>query len=502
MLLARRLDERAGGEGVRRSRAPERWLARFLAAGLAVGGCSWEAGDPNLVGPSDGHLDIADLRDTSPDDAAVEDHGGRSAFPAGLFCGNGTIETGEECDDGNPFDQDGCDWRCRRGPGDPPDDPPDPAAGHLELDVAPRIIDLGEPDMMLASMDFGIRIPLVWTGRDWATVWAHWTGIPEESPVQGTFARFDSTGGRVGATWTCTLRPYFGVAEPLAMVDLAWNGSRFGVLWSGLPGEPPEFSSAMPMFVELDADGNPLGEPTAVSGWVTRMGRIGLTPDDAGWAGIASAQGPAWQDLHLLRIDSSGRLRDPAPVRLLDDPGPAIGAIAWSGEAYVVTGEWYYTVFIEGLGSLPVPISLWSADQTVDVVWTGVEFGIAWFALPPLGRPEGLFLGRLSTAGELLGPPRRLDESLDIGTWDEGDEIALAWGSDSYVVAWSAPYNVHVVRADRAGTFLEHVTTPPPEGTMALSPSGVGVAADDTGFGVLVANDWGRPVFYHYRVVR
>jgi cysteine-rich repeat protein len=40
----------------------------------------------------------------------------RSGTCAGLFCGNGTVETGEECDDGNTVSGDGCDndctWTC------------------------------------------------------------------------------------------------------------------------------------------------------------------------------------------------------------------------------------------------------------------------------------------------------------------------------------------------------------------------------------------------------
>jgi cysteine-rich repeat protein len=37
-------------------------------------------------------------------------------------CGNGRLEEGEECDDGNPFPGDGCDQNCRREEEPPPED--------------------------------------------------------------------------------------------------------------------------------------------------------------------------------------------------------------------------------------------------------------------------------------------------------------------------------------------------------------------------------------------
>ena len=42
--------------------------------------------------------------------------GARSELPQPKICGNGLLETGEECDDGNDVDTDGCTNRCTDGP--------------------------------------------------------------------------------------------------------------------------------------------------------------------------------------------------------------------------------------------------------------------------------------------------------------------------------------------------------------------------------------------------
>ena len=70
---------------------------------------------------------------------------GRYEFASGPICGNSIIESGEQCDDGNTVDGDGCSYLCQieeedddpDGEGDPPPPPTEPVCGN-------NIIETGE----------------------------------------------------------------------------------------------------------------------------------------------------------------------------------------------------------------------------------------------------------------------------------------------------------------------------------------------------------------------
>ena len=120
-------------------------LVAFLGVGTA--GCHHTFIDLNPdvqaadVGGDDGTADAeSEAEDGSADEAGADEADGE----AGVIlppppCGNGVVDDGEECDDGNQENRDGCTWDCLLGDGDPVG-PPDPAARSYVVEGPPVVL--------------------------------------------------------------------------------------------------------------------------------------------------------------------------------------------------------------------------------------------------------------------------------------------------------------------------------------------------------------------------
>jgi cysteine-rich repeat protein len=246
-------------------------------------GCGQRAGDADLqpdVGAdadvdADGGDDAGADADVDADvdaDATHDDADADEGLPRVEHdpqCGDGNVDDGEECDDRNRLDGDGCDWLCRLGDGAPPPEP-DPEVSPYE--------PVGDPVRIAEETDFSplnSRLPLVWTGSELATV------IPEcllgpsrrdEPLYQIRFHRFDGSGAPIDSGWTYPVWAW--TAGSGVSADLVWTGESFGLFYiepdlSTTPGDWDGDSAVM--FLSLDAEGKPLGEPVVVvAGWETR----------------------------------------------------------------------------------------------------------------------------------------------------------------------------------------------------------------------------------------
>ncbi len=160
-------------------------------------------------------------------------------------CGNGVVESGEECDDGNLLDGDGCTWDCRGGAGEPPG-PPDPTARAYRAEasqVLPAIAAPPEPgsEQRLALSRVGDLLAGSWyraatSAGDTATVSTRF--LAED----GSSAREDVT-IRLATGWTASWLTSAAAAESLL---LAWRASDDDGIWkAGLTldeglADPPE----------------------------------------------------------------------------------------------------------------------------------------------------------------------------------------------------------------------------------------------------------------------
>jgi cysteine-rich repeat protein len=370
-------------------------VAGAPACGTTSGGTADEGESYDVTDQRD-----ADGGDTGQDDAAEADGAPDDAThdtPPELLCGNGVVDPAEECDDGNRMNGDDCDWECRAGPGTPPPDgTPDPAAGHLELDGTPVALDIGTDRPELADNIFAMRIPLVWTGAEFASVWPHWQSAAAGAPLIGTFFRFGVDGGRHDAPWSYVF-DYGDTAAWAPTYDLVWDGSRFGLVWAGRIGEPPCGDDMQALLLLLDWDGKPLGDPMVISEWALRMKRIGITWDLDGFAVLKDAGGcEGDMEVDLVPLSNAGALRAP-PIRMADGTGKGVGALAWSGRAYVTAWRsedagamaMLSVASPDGVG-LDRPVGLGEivgGSASPDVDWCGDEFAVAWPGREPDSGP-------------------------------------------------------------------------------------------------------------------
>lgn len=521
-----------GTVGARRS--PRLVLVAGVVGLLAAGGCTCGDG-PDATGDApdeaDGAVEFDSFEDMSveaDESGEPEDGGGDEVTddavealgpPRDIDCGNGVLDPGEECDDGNRLNGDDCDWLCSRGPGeDPPEPWPDPSVGRVVPETSPTAIDLGveNPNYDSGHDGAGSRPPLVSDGTSYATVWPHRASEADDSPLEGTFVRFDITGRRLDAPWTYRLGASHVTYFSTLLLDLAWSGSGYGLLWSGRetipPGEGPGIS-----FMALDVDGKPLAGPVSLSPNGEYQQRLGIAWDGDGYGCLGEMFEPAdaWGSLGVLRVTPMGERRDDRRHALEGFFGPGQNAFAASGELYVAAwagslppmgptmatygvaaadGTWYGAAHLG-------PVAERTSAVEPDVAWSGSEFGIAWLGPGVVEGLPGVWFARLSARGELLAPPRRV--FYPVRTYPT---IGLTFGHGTFAVGFLADDNkFHLVRLDRNGAVVEHVTSSP-----AATPL-VGlaaVAADDLGFGILGATiapgprvAFGPPVFSWFRVV-
>jgi cysteine-rich repeat protein len=438
--------------------------------GVACGG-GQVRGDAEDDVPDGGHPDVADVGVDWPE----PDHG---ELPPDS-CGNGVLDPGEECDDGNRMNGDGCDWACHVGDGELPTGTPDPDAGHLSADAAVSYLDVGAPGGGMAG--FVDKLPLEWTGDTYATVWPHSSPDGGTAGSQATFIRFDTAGNRRDGWWT------YDFGTRWSVFDLAWSGSAFGLCMA-------DESDSMVRFVVLDRDGKPWSEPRIVGNFLLMAGRgvpLRVAADGAGYA-------CTWPGLSFARLDASGHDRDAGPA-LLDSLVPATWALAWSGTSYLLmwlagaepTVE--YLVLGPDLAPLAGPRALGPAEPIVaGGVWLGDRFAIAWM-VPTSDAPYGpdstsvLHVARLDRHGRLLGPPTpETDASAPMASSIIG--FAAAAGAQSIAVAVVGSWGNHLrlVRFDREGLFIEQVELLDLfHETFAELFGPLGIAFDGSGFGVI-----------------
>jgi cysteine-rich repeat protein len=508
-------------------------LPLLLVAWAALAGCTCETPPASPVDGGDGgdalleidapaedaHGDADGSADEqhADDDGFADDAGEETGPPRDIRCGNGIIDPGEECDDGNRLNGDACDWSCRNGPGeDPPELPPDPTVEPANPELPPTRLDLdAENPAYYTRAGPGNRIPLVSDGRDYATVWPHRASAASDSAITGTFVRFDTAGRRRDAPWRYNLTAADLATVHIPLVDLAWSGSGYGLLWSGRavirPGEGPGIS-----FLPLDIEGKPLTEPISLSRNGEYQYRLGLAWDGVGYGCLGEMfedADPPVYSLGLMRVTAMGDRRDPRRHLLDGSPeGHGEGSLAASGELYVAVWAGYPGSGSAAQYGVAGPDGIWYGAATLgpigppmagvppDVVWSGSEFGIAWFG--PGRSPEvpALWFARLSARGELVAPPRRAGPD---DLW--GGEVAVTFGHRTFAVGFFGIDSAELVRLDGNGTLVDHASSEF-TGDSPLEP--VGIAADDFGFGIIGATwplssgeSWGPPMFTWFRVV-
>jgi len=375
-------------------------------------------------------------------------------------CGNGALDPGEECDDGNRLDGDGCDWTCRLGDGEPPG-PPDESAPTVrsEGDPAPLEGDWGRPYPADCS-----RVPFFWTDDSYSIVWSAAAG--------GRFTRFDRAGHRVGVEWTLPHSDEF---------DAAWSGTGFGLVWCGL--------DTIWMQI-LGRDGKPEGAPVLLASHPTEEClSIAVAWDGDGY-GVFSAWDPT--GLRFLRTDPlAAVVVEDALVRVAGEyHSQCVSAAAGGGTALAAVSADHpdlanrTEVTVVDTGGTPVRVGSVIASYSggpPQARWDGDQYGVLTFGTD--GDGESVYLARMSPSGDLLGPPSRLIE--DTGVRDLALAAGPGWAAASHHVGVSS---LTLTRADRSGRVVQRLLL---DSTVweSFRPQAIGLAFDGEGFGLVGMTD-------------
>jgi cysteine-rich repeat protein len=431
----------------------------MMAIAFGCSGGATGAGDADVAdntSSTDGRDDEALLEGTDiPPDSALD----VPVTPRN--CGDGTLDPDEECDDGNRFDGDGCDWMCRLGDGEPPG-PADPSSPRFTPEGEPGILEgTWNGDWLGGPSEACYRVPFMWAGDSYALV-----SYSRDSGAR--ISRFDRSGRRVGMEWALPNSDAY---------DAAWNGSGFAVVWCS--NESTEFVGTEWILI-LGADGKPVGDAILLA----RRPSESCSAAVVAWDGEGYAVFSLWNasSLRFVRTDEHGsvavddRLIYTADDRELQCLSGAASARTAAAAAFVSHegGSWVgteYSVVDRSGESLRVARVIGACNGgPPDIAWDGRQFGLLTFG-PPVGV-GGLHLARLSPDGDLLGPPSRLGPGAS-------RSLALAVG-----LGWGAATQWLFVRADAEGRVAQRIPLDSREWT-AFMGFAIGLAFDGEGFGIV-----------------
>ncbi len=411
-------------------------------------------------------------------------------------CGDGVLDPGEECDDNNRLDGDGCDWLCRAGDGEPTPSP-DP--------TTPDYVPTGDAiALAIADPSPGLhdRITLVWTGAEYAT--AFWQMLDSETGLGLVrMWRFDARGRRLDAEWRLP------VVTNHTGLEVVWTGSGFGLFFA-------EMATGL-WYLRLDAQGKPMGDPTLVEAdprarapaadWIPDVGFVVAwlcETSAAGMGGCDPAHPPDLVRARLVTVD--GRL--PGPVVTVDEraEGPPDVAVGSDGVGLVFPLRHASDVppicavrFVRLERDLRSPVHSGVLGQFKfgDVKWLSGEsrWVTAWSIsddLPDVAVPE-VRIAFFESDGTLAGPPVRnvvtephfFDGPMRLAAGDRGLLLLAAWDSVE---------RLSYFRADRRGVLTSAARDVVPAASEIRSFRSYDVTWSEDGFAVLFnAIDWTVP---------
>jgi len=338
------------------------------------------------------------------------------------YCGNGTVDPGEECDDGNTNNNDECTNSClfpRCGDG---------IVWHAWEDCDPPGV------VRPCTTSCGT------TGGEWCEVFCRWTGVcvpPLETCGNAVDDDCDTVVDSIVRLTDNLMISHMPVDQQNARI--AWTGSEFAVLWMRCP--------EIPVLSRLDT----LGRKT---GWDTDMPLAANYFYDLHWTGTLlgyfAASEVTHSEYNIFRqaIHTSG-------VPLASGGGIVADAwwtlpSAWTGSEYgVVTsgydsysGTWHCT-----LGRLPADGTGPAVESTLrtysgletkshELVWTGSAFIHVFQQQITSGYAGSAFyMDTIASDGSLIST---VDLELPVETSSDQTSFDMVWTGSTLALAWVA----------------------------------------------------------------
>lgn len=463
-----------------------------LIAVFGLAGCPSSTGGTDGGDPADEDegrmegLDAPDAEDAGADETEADIRADGDPFPP--VCGDGYLDPGEECDDANRLNGDGCDWLCRLGDGSFEYPEPDPDVPPVEPEgPAVEVVATEEGLGMVADARW---LQLVWGGTNYVLAYA------AELPYPVVRVRLVAKNGTAaGGPWDV---PVAWGSATLAAVRL---GDEVGVLVY-------ESHSGRLLLYRIDSASGPIDAPI----------ELASPAPDGSWPqllDVAAARGQyliGCQSWNLTTItDDGARAVDHGTWGPTIDGADFLTQVLATPDGFVATNVRRVAAFDSTLrligwsGIIPgdpdsgtdPSVTLYGNDPVVAVA-DGLLFW--WLTLyadatPPLPLDLGdLWVAKTDFAANLVLPPRRV--VADVTRSRHG--LATATGMAGTAVVYSrctddgvSPCTVELVNTDTAGNVRSGPHTLLDAGYGLRSDVPLVVAADDEGFAVVVLNgDW------------
>jgi cysteine-rich repeat protein len=473
--------------------------------GSTLVGCPGGAASPDDEGSPDAE---------APDDAVEAELPDIVELPP--VCGDGRVDSGEECDDGNRMNGDGCDWECRSGDGSFRYPPPDPTIPPIEPTTPPTPAT-GDEEMAFwaAASGPGGSCHGIWLragGGRFALVYNY------SQPYFGVRLRvLDRTGATVGWPWSRET-PWHLLGH-----GLAWDGAAF-VLFSGHPDDGLYLSrfdtigTVLDDFLHVRDTDAALGYPadthweltdaTAAEQYLAvgevyvafGTGRWGLETYRPDGTALAAAQIAAPGGVEACvqsgsTADGNFAVTDGASLAVV---APDLRVVGWSG---LLDDNWLPAAL--GIG----PDTLWMVLERTEPSSTSPLLATLWVVAMDLD-------------GSLRFPPRQVAGPFsrpwsDSGTVPDGGyaPAAIASGPAGAAVAWfegrgeALPDGiVNLLTVDAWGNVISPAQSVLGDGVVTPLGWVLDVAADEAGYAVITATEGSvlgtaMLVFRHYAAV-
>jgi hypothetical protein len=286
-------------------------------------------------------------------------------------------------------------------------------AGDESLEVylarlSPAGASLGTPVRLSSSAEYGFASRAAWNGREYGVAWY---SFRPGAAMGLRFARVAATGERIGAE-RAVLDGLFATGA----LDLAWNGSEYGLAWSEYDAGTHRASSRLLQF-------EPEGRVTAHATFATEQGINGNTA--VAWDGRVF--GLVWEDAlsedgpNALCFGSVSRRGIDVPRAPLTDRKALtlLPSLAWNERHYGLawtddrTGgfdTWFARLTPRGkFEGAPLRLSTPQGEAVEpSVSGNGSEFGVAW--IDTREGDLGLYFARISREGTKVGRDVRLNQ--------------------------------------------------------------------------------------------
>jgi hypothetical protein len=170
---------------------------------------------------------------------------------------------------------------------------------------------------------------------------------------------------------------------------VAWNGSRYLVIWSGVPNLIGRFvgtdgTASAPITIPTVAAAF-AGEPRDPAiAWDGRQFLIASPTAHVFPCFLSACPSTPAEEVRLVRVSGDGSLLDPQPYRI---PGSTSARVATSGGEFLValtSPEGISTVVVRAAAasvSVSAPVMTIRDGGAFDVIWDGANYGLAWTGL-------------------------------------------------------------------------------------------------------------------------